>query len=198
MARVLTPMGTTPIPDTQAALVARAQEGDRGAFDELVRAHFTEVYRVVHRMVGNHEDAEDLAQDCFVKAYRSLRFYRGEGSFAAWLGRIALHLARDHHRRRGRQATTITLDVAPHEPVARSESADIARRELLQHIGQAVEDLPHNLRAALVLRVLEGRDYDEVARATGMKPGTVRTQVMKARRRLMRALRPWLGSEDEA
>jgi len=180
---------------SEARLLERASAGDRAAFDDLVRGHLGEVYRLIHRLVGNHEDAEDLAQDCFVKAYRSLRFYRGEGTFAAWLGRIAVHLARDHHRRRGRQLRTVAL-----EPTEVGQDAgatdELSRRELVRHVGEAVEDLPHNLRAALVLRVLEGRDYDDVARATGMKPGTVRTQVMKARKRLMSALRPWIGGEE--
>jgi RNA polymerase sigma-70 factor (ECF subfamily) len=179
----------------EAQLLERASGGDRAAFDDLVRSHLGEVYGLIHRLVGNHEDAEDLAQDCFVKAFRSLRFYRGEGTFAAWLGRIAVHLARDHHRRRGRQLRTVALELTEVELAARS-TEELTQRELVSLVGEAVEDLPHNLRAALVLRVLEGRDYDEVARATGMKPGTVRTQVMKARKRLLSALRPWIGEEE--
>lgn len=175
----------------EAGLVARARAGDRRAFDTLARAHLAEVYGLLHRLVGNHEDAEDLAQDCLVKAYRSLRFYRGEGSFAAWLGRIAVHLARDHHRRRGRRAPTVTLEDEPEVPAG----TELSRRELEQRVGEAIDALPHELRAALVLRVLEGRDYADVARATGVKPGTARTQVMKARRRLLRALAPWLRAE---
>ena len=178
----------------EAELLVRASAGDRAAFDELVRHRFGEIYRLLHRLVGNHEDAEDLAQDCFVKAYRSLRFYRGEGTFAAWLARIAVHLARDHHRHRGRQLRTIALELAEVEPAARP-TEELTQRELVGLVGDAVEDLPSNLRAALVLRVLEGRDYEDVARATGMKRGTVRTQVMKARKRLMASLRPWLGGE---
>ena len=180
---------------SDARLLERARAGDRGAFDDLVRRHFAEVYGLIHRLVGNHEDAEDLAQDAFVKAYRSLGFYRGDGTFAAWLCRIAVHLARDHHRRRGRQVRTLALELVEAEPAAR-RSGDPTRKELLQKVGEAVAALPPNLRAALVLRVLEGRDYADVARATGMKPGTVRTQVMKARKHLMRALRPWLGEEE--
>ena len=180
---------------SDARLLERASAGDRGAFDDLVRRHFAEVYGLIHRLVGNHEDAEDLAQDCFVKAYRSLDYYRGEGTFAAWLGRIAVHLARDHHRRRGRQLRTLALELTESEPAAR-RSGELTRKELVQKVGEAVAALPPNLRAALVLRVLEGRDYADVARATGMKPGTVRTQVVKARKQLMRALRPWIGGDE--
>ena len=181
----------------EGRLVERARRGDRAAFDSLVRLHFQEVYGLVHRLVGNHEDAEDLTQDCFVKAHASLRFFRREGSFAAWLARIAVHLARDHQRGRARRGPSVPLDLAPGEPAAQEPGpgAELTRRELTRVVGEAVSALPPNLRAALVLRVLEGRDYDEVAAATGMRPGTVRTQVMRARKRLMRALRPWLGRE---
>ncbi len=191
MPRLATSMGTL---SGEARLVARATEGDRGAFDQLAREHFNEVFRLLHRMVGNHEDAEDLAQECFVRAYRSLRFFRGEGSFAAWLGRIALHLARDHHRRRGRGLPLVAIDPGAAEPQSREgePARQLSRREMIQKVGEAIERLPHNLRAAVVLRVLEGRDYAEVAEATGMKPTTVRTQVMKARKRLMAMLAPWL------
>jgi RNA polymerase sigma-70 factor, ECF subfamily len=198
MAGVGTWMGETRDARAEARLVERASGGERGAFDALVRLHFAEVYGLLHRLVGNHEDAEDLAQDCFVKAYRSLRFYRGEGSFAAWLGRIAIHLARDHQRRRGRRGPVLPIDLVGEEPRAAAPGpvTELSRRELMRRVGEAVEDLPFNLRTAIVLRVLEGRDYEDVARATGMKPGTVRTQVMKARKRLMRALGPWIGKDE--
>lgn len=179
-------------------LVTCARGGDREAFDALVRLHFAEVYGVLFRMVGNHEDAEDLAQETFVRAFRSLSFFREDGRLAAWLGRIALHLARDHHRRRARGPFVPGLDASElqtggNEP---EPARELSRRELVQRMGEAVADLPHNLRAALVLRVLEGRDYDDVAAATGMKPGTVRTQVMKARRLLMRTLQPWIERNE--
>lgn len=173
--------------EDEAPLIERAQAGDRAAFDGLVRMHFAEVHRLLLRLVGNHEDAEDLAQDCFVKAYRSLRFYRGEGRFAAWLGRIALHLARDHYRKQSSKSVDL-----PEEVPAR-ERAEVGERELALEVSKAVDGLPANLRAALVLRVLEGKDYVEVGEMTGMKPATVRTQVMRARKRLMRTLSPWLG-----
>lgn len=203
MASATTWMGETWMRETrdassEARLLERAIGGERAAFDSLVRLHFSEVYRVVHRLVGNHEDAEDLAQDSFVKAYRSLRFYRGEGSFAAWLGRIAVHLARDHHRKRGRRGPVLPIDLMGEElkAAAPGPSTEVSRRELVRRVGEAVEDLPYNLRTAIVLRVLEGRDYEDVARATGMKPGTVRTQVMKARKRLMRTLGPWIRRDE--
>ena len=191
MGRLLTNMGEAL---DERELVASALSGDRRSFDRLVKAHFGRVYAVLFRMVGNHEDAEDLAQECFVRAYRSLRFYRGEGAFGSWLMRIGLHLAQDHHRRRGRGAEEIALDAFEPELETPAEEphAELSQREMVALIGRLVERLPHHLRAALVMRVLEGRDYQEVARATGLRLGTVRTQVMKARKLLLRWLEPVL------
>ena len=143
-----------------------------------------------------------------MRGYRSLAFFRAEGRFAAWLGRIALHLARDHHRRRQRGPFVPGLDPSDLEPsdlgtgdlgTGSAEPGpvrELTRKELVALLGEAVGDLPRNLRTALVMRVLEGREYEEVAEVTGMTPGTVRTQVMKARRLLLRAIGPWIGRRE--
>ena len=178
----------------ERGLVQAALEGDRPSFDRLVKAHFGRIYALLFRMVGNHEDAEDLAQECFVRAYRSLRFYRGEGPFGGWIARIALHIAQDHFRRKGRGGELLALEgvEADLETTSPGPASELSQRETIQLVGRLVERLPHHLRAALVMRVLEGREYEEVARATGLRPGTVRTQVMKARKLLSRWLRPIL------
>lgn len=177
----------------ESRLVEQALGGDRSAFDRIVRARFGQIYGILFRLVGNHEDAEDLAQECFVRAYRSLRFYRGEGSLGGWLARIAVHLARDHGRRGGRSAEVVGLPPA-FEPSASEldPGQELSHKELAHRLAESVERLPRPLRVALMLRVLEGMEYEEVAEATGMRPGTVRTQVMKARRLLMRWMGPWL------
>jgi RNA polymerase sigma-70 factor (ECF subfamily) len=179
-----------------APLVRRARAGDRDAFDSLVRGHFARVYALLFRMVGNHEDAEDLAQQCFVRAWDSLAWYRAEGGFAAWVYRIALHLARDHQRKRGRGPGTVALDSLPAEPPSggREPGDELAGRELSRRVSDALLRLPHRQRAALVLRVFEGRDYDEVARVIGIARGTARLYVMKARKHLL----AWLESERRA
>lgn len=194
MIRVVDRMSET---SDEGRLIGLAQGGDRAAFDALVRAYFGEVYGLLARMVGNHEDAEDLAQETLVRAFRSLDLYRNEGRFGAWLARIALHLARDHYRRRGSGPVRVVsaedgdLD-GYRERESREPAREVTRKELVRRMGEAVASLPHPLRAALVLRVLEGREYDEVAQATGLQPGTIRTQVMKARRLLLRKLQPWI------
>jgi len=198
MVRTLRTMPTASRSEEEAAWIDAAKSGDRAAFDRLVRLHFARIYGLLSRMLGNHEDAEDLAQDCFVRAFGAIRFYRGESAFGTWLFRIALHLARDHGRRRQR-AHLVGLEPLSSEPAsphAREPSQELSRRETAAALSQAIKGLPHNLRAALVLRLLEGMEYDEIARATGMRPGTVRTQVMKARRILLRVMAPLMAPEE--
>ncbi len=170
----------------EPGLVRRAVAGERAAFDDLVRTHLPRVYGLLFRMLGNHEDAEDLAQECFVRAWAALPGWRAETRFAAWIDRIAVHLARDHWRSRGRRGPTALLDEAS-AIAPRAESGELGRA-----LRAAIERLPPRLRAAIVLRVLEERDYEDVARLTGVRPATARLHVQLARRRLVRWLSAWL------
>ena len=176
----------------ESECIARARAGERPAQDALARAHFARVYGVIFRLVGNHEDAEDLAQECFVRAFGALRFYRGEGPFEAWLLRIAVHLARDHARAARSRGNELELDDVEPPAGERPPWQQLSRGELVHGLAHSIDRLPEPLRVALVLRVLEGMDYSEVARITGVRANTVRTQVMKARKILARLLAPFL------
>ena len=178
----------------EAAWVERARAGDQQAFDDLVRAHFARVYSLLFRLVGNHEDAEDLAQDCFIKAQRSLGLYRAQSRFSTWLYRIAVSLSRDHHRRRARRMGTLEAPAEVPEPRGRAGGPpeELQRRELALALRQGLSRLPHRLRAALVMRTQEGLAYEEIARVLDITPHTARVQVMKDRRRLERHMRPWI------
>ena len=179
----------------EAVLIERARGGDGEAFERLVQLHLPRVYGLLFRLAGNHEDAEDLAQECFVRAWRSLEHYRGDGLFSTWLYRVALHLARDHFRAaRRRRDATLALVSEPRPAGSAAPGDRLARRELLLLVDRALQRLPHRLRSALVLRVFEGLEYDEIAQITGVTPGTVRAHVMQARKLLLRSLEPWLGS----
>ena len=182
---------------TDASLIERARAGDREAFDELVRRHFAPVYRMLHRRIGNHEDAEDLAQECFVRAWGALAWYRAEAPFGAWLYRVALHLAHDHARATSRRGARESEFARLRPETVGPAGGELGRRELSGRVHAALERLPERLRDALVLRVFEGLEYDDVARVTGVTPATARTHVMQARRKLLRSLEPWLGGERE-
>jgi len=188
------------------ALVRRAQAGDGPAFDSLVRLHFTPVYTFLHRTVGNTEDAEDLAQETFVRAHRALASYRVDASFPTWILRIAHHLAIDHHRARGRAhraQSFSTLEAARAEELAARATPQASpgeraqRGELVRALSAALDRLAPRLRAVLVLRVFEGRAYDEIAAITGVQPATVRTQLVEARRELARVLGPFARDEED-
>ena len=190
MVRILGNMRET---ELEGTLVRGARACDRRSFDGLVRLHFSRIYSLLFRLVGNHEDAEDLAQECFVRAWRSMRWFRQEGAFSSWLRRIALHLGRDHLRARGRRVPEGPLAVEPSPPEpGQGPPEETHRREMMRALRAALERLPERLRAPFLLRVFEGLEYDEVGRTTGVTPGTARMHVMKARRLLLRWMEPWL------
>jgi RNA polymerase sigma-70 factor (ECF subfamily) len=176
----------------ESVLIARAREGDRGAYGELVELHFTRVYSLLHRTTGNHEDAEDLAQETFVRAWAALGRFREESAFSTWIARIALHLSTDHARARALRRSDALGEHDPADARAQGGVARSAEAELAAAVARALDALPPRLRMALVLRVLEGREYGEVAELTGVRPATARTQVMQARALLARTLARWL------
>jgi len=186
-----------------AQWIESAQRGDRTAFASLIRVHRPTVQRIALRLVGNHEDAEDIAQDAFVRAWRGLGdFEEGPGQaqrFAAWLIKITVHLCRDLQRRRGRRPEEAAAEIlgssSALEPVApgHGEPGRLgAQREAERHAARAIAALPDRLRAAFVLRALEGQSYESIAKITGVRPATVRTQMVQARRAMRRMLASWV------
>lgn len=182
--------------ELDSATLARARAGERAAQEELLRRHYPAVHASAFRLLGNPEDAEDLAQECFVRAFRSLAFYRGEGPFLGWLKRILVHLAQDRYRARGRASEADALP--PELPGGREPGQELERRELARSVDAALGALAAPLRTALLLRTREGLEYEEIGALTGVTPATVRTRVMKARRVLERLLERHLGSERRA
>ncbi|MFT5291718.1 MAG: RNA polymerase sigma-70 factor (ECF subfamily) [Planctomycetota bacterium] len=198
-------LSSSPKPDGEslgagevAALVERAKAGDREAFGLLARCHYRRVYVTALNLVGNHEDAEDLAQDTFVRAHRALGWFRGDGAFAAWLRRILVHLANDRFRKESRQPESTSLDSLPDQQARRGTVGEVGARELEGLVERAIQTLPARLRMPLVLRTLDGLDYGEIAESTGVTPATARTQVMQARRALAGLLANYLKPEGES
>jgi len=183
---------TTRVGEREGELISRAKGGDRRAFEGLVEAHYARIFGTAFHLMSNHEDAEDLAQDCFVRAQRGLEYFRGESSFQGWLRRILVHLAHDRYRARGRRPEPSELDVEVLPGRRPGPAEQSGARELKLHMARAVEVLPVHLRVAFVLRTQEGLAYKEIAEASGVTPATARTQVMKARRALHRLMEPFL------
>jgi len=166
--------------------IARCLRGDREAFGELVERHQGTVYNIAYRMTGSREDAEDLAQDAFLRAYSALGEFRGESSFRTWVCQIAIRLCIDHLRSR-KETSELKEDL----DAARGAdwSSDLMNREV---VAEAILSLPPHYRAAVVLRHLEHRPYQEIARMLGLPLPTVKTHIRRARARLRERLAPLL------
>jgi len=150
--------------------------------------HYRALVGLAFRLVGNHEDAEDLTQECFVRAHRSLGLFRSDAGLRAWLRRILVHLARDRFRARGARPSREVIDVdalAAREP---GPGAAVGLAEFSRLVDAAVERLPDSQRLAFLLRTREGLAYDAIADATGVTIRTARTQVQRARRTLAERL----------
>lgn len=174
--------------DADAELVRAAAAGDRDAFDQLVRRHQGAIVNLARAMTGGAPEAEDLAQETFIRAWKGLGRFRGESLFRTWLHGIALNVIRTH---RGRLARLRLMFFSPSPdtgdgPLERASVDDRVEGTLAlrQGIDRALAQLPDELRAALVLRDVQGLEYREIADALGVPIGTVESRIFRARQRL--------------
>jgi RNA polymerase sigma-70 factor (ECF subfamily) len=171
-------------------LLARCRAGDEEAFDALVRRHQQRAFNVAVQLLRNHEDATEVAQDAFVRIYRSLNEFRGECEFTTWLHQIVVNLARNKHRwwkRRGRQQT-VPLD-GPLRAAGDAPDAEAAQAEFVQRLSARMEELPARFREALVLRNVEDLSYEQIATTLNCSVGTVKSRIARAREQLRKAMR---------
>ncbi|HUU53319.1 MAG TPA: sigma-70 family RNA polymerase sigma factor [Armatimonadota bacterium] len=169
-----------------AELVSLCLAGRQGAFDGLVSRHHRRIYNMVYRMVGNSEDAADLTQDAFLRAYERLHTFQLDRSFIAWMRAIASNLTIDHLRRR--RQPTVSLDErlesgAQHadESPGSSPAEHVVLAEDSRRVLSAVQELPEKQRAVLILRHVEGLKMSEIAQALRMPVGTVKTMLFRGR-----------------
>jgi RNA polymerase sigma-70 factor (ECF subfamily) len=179
--------------DTDSALVRAAADGDGEAFETLVRRYQSRILSLARGLTGNAADAEDLAQEVFVRVYRSLRKFRGESSFRTWLYAVAVNATRSHRSRRVRQQPVWGDSGADEETVfdppdqTPDVESSLVRREAIE---RALLDLPAELREAVTMRDVHGLEYREIATVIGVPIGTVESRIFRARQRLRRALAP--------
>lgn len=180
------------------SLVELAQRGDAGAFDALVRRYQHKVVKLVMRYVRDPAEAEDIAQEAFIKAYRALPRFRGDSAFYTWLYRIAINTAKNTLAARARSPIEYQLDRSEGDggPDLQSRMKDTATPEALamtdeirETVNAAIERLPEDLRTAIVLRELEGLSYEEIAAAMECPVGTVRSRIFRAREAIDARLR---------
>lgn len=183
--------------DPDSELVVRAQAGDSDAFGLLVLQHKESISRVIFGITRNREDAEDEAQETFLRAYRGLRGFRGNSKFTTWLTRIAVNQALMCLRKRRHR--DISLDHAV-DPEGNSLNHDIpewrpnpeqcySQRETHLNLNRELTTLPHDLRTALILKHLYGYTTEDIARRLGISVPAVKSRVLRARRRLRVQLR---------
>jgi RNA polymerase sigma-70 factor (ECF subfamily) len=181
----------------ERAWVEAALDGDNKAFGKLVERYQKKVYGLAFGILRNREDAWDVAQDAFVKAYKNLSTYEGNAAFYTWLYRITYNLSLDVLRSKGRRATEElteqTQEAAGDDsprPEHPSETAE--RRELAAVVTQAMTKLTEKHRAIIVLREIEGLSYEEMADVLQISKGTVMSRLFHARRNLAALIEPYL------
>lgn len=160
-------------------LVLRFQSGDESAFDRLVEVHRRETYRLAYRLLGNHADADDLAQDAFLRAYRSLKRFRGDSSFRTWLTRIVLNLATDRRRERAFRRM-VPLEQAPAGGAETGPNGLPAACPGGEILEKAVRQLPPRQRETLILRIFQEMRFQEIAKVMGCTVGTAKANFFHA------------------
>lgn len=190
---------TRPDDADDATLVGRVLEGDQGAYKTLIQRYQGRIYAVAFGLVHNAEDARDVTQEAFTKAYRSLPTFRRDSSFYTWLYRITANLGIDHQRRQTRKLkretvldeTRLTPEQAHHtgpRPSA-TPGQNLERKQLADRIRAAIDQLPPDQRNVIVLREIEGLSYKEIAETIGCAEGTVMSRLYYGRRKLQQILR---------
>jgi RNA polymerase sigma-70 factor (ECF subfamily) len=181
-------------------LVRRVQQGDKRAFDLLVGKYQHKVIGLVTRYVRDHHEAQDVAQDAFIKAYRALANFRGESAFYTWLYRIAINTAKNYLVSRNRRPPDNDIDASEAEYLTddlRMQDMDTPEHRLLRDemeatIHKALVDLPEDLRTAVTLREFDGLSYEDIADIMQCPVGTVRSRIFRAREAIDKKLQPLL------
>ena len=186
------------VEESDLVLVKRVQRGDKTAFDLLVRKYQHKVVKLVLRYVRNPAEAEDIAQEAFIKAYRALPQFRGDSAFYTWMYRIAINTAKNSLASRDRSPIAYDLDLndpeESHSVQTKLQDPDTPEgmaltEEIRQIVNSAIEGLPEELKTAIVLRELDGLSYEEIAAAMECPVGTVRSRIFRAREAIDKRLR---------
>lgn len=182
--------------EEEFAAVERVLEGDYNAFEPLVREYEKNVYNLALRMVKNPEDAQDMAQESFIRAYNSLSSFRGDSRFSVWLYRIVSNVCLDHIRTVSRRPTVslsvendegedVELDISDE---SRSPQELLERKMTKEAVRRGLESLPPEQRQILLLREIQGFSYEEISEILSLEQGTVKSRIFRARKKLCQFL----------
>jgi RNA polymerase sigma-70 factor (ECF subfamily) len=181
-------------------LVQRVKKGDRTAFDILVARYQHKIIKLVTRYVRDPSEAMDVAQEAFLKAYKALPGFRGDSAFYTWMYRIAINTAKNYLVAAKRRPVDYDLDLQDpeqYEMHGRLKNTDtpehmVLTEEIRRTVNRAIEELPDDLRTAIMLREIEGMSYEEIATTMDCPVGTVRSRIFRAREAIDRQLKPLL------
>lgn len=187
---------------TDKELIERVKNGDKAAYDLLVLKYQQRIVNLVSRFVRNQSDALDVTQEAFIKAYRALPKFRGDSAFYTWLYRIAVNTAKNYLASQARRPTDSDYDVSEIEQIeggdALKEQATpenlLMKDQLQSTVLKAIENLPDDLRSAIMLREVEGLSYEEIAQVMECPIGTVRSRIFRARESIDNEMRPLLDN----
>jgi RNA polymerase sigma-70 factor (ECF subfamily) len=185
-------------------LVARVQQGDKKAYDLLVIKYQHKIVQLVNRYLKDPSEAQDVAQEAFIKAYRAIGSFRGDSTFYTWLYRIAINTAKNYLVSRNRRSSQFEVDIQDAEATENApqlQGIDTPERllmndEIAKAIRSAIDNLPDEMRTAIMLREFEGMSYEEIAEAMDCPVGTVRSRIFRAREAIDNKLNPLLTHGD--
>jgi len=185
-------------------IVLRVQRGDRSAFDFLVIKYQHKIIQLVNRYVKDPSEAQDVAQEAFIKAYRALGNFRGDSAFYTWLYRIAINTAKNYLVSRSRRSSDYEVDVQDAEAIENAPQLQgmetperlLLNQEIIDTIKTAIDKLPEEMRTAIILREIDGMSYEEIAEAMDCPVGTVRSRLFRAREAIDNKLNPLLEHGD--
>ena len=185
-------------------LVSRVQRGDKSAFDLLVIKYQHKIIQLVNRYVKDPSEAQDVAQEAFIKAYRALGNFRGDSAFYTWLYRIAINTAKNYLVSRARRSSDYQIDIQDAEAFENAPQLQgidtperlLLNQEIIDTIKTAIDHLPEEMRTAIMLREFEGMSYEEIAVAMDCPVGTVRSRLFRAREAIDNKLNPLLEHGD--
>jgi len=187
--------------DSDAVAVARAQAGDQDAFGLLVERHSIRLFQLAYRMTGNEQDAEDVVQEAFLRAYKQLNRFEARAGFGTWLHRIAANCSLDYLRKRKRQDQQVDpVELTAEEPMSTISSNaplpddQVFHLEVQQKVEGVMEQLTPMERTAFVLRHFEGKSIEEIGRVLGTGPSATKQSIFRAVQKMRRALEPVLNA----
>jgi RNA polymerase sigma-70 factor (ECF subfamily) len=187
-------------------LVERVQKGDKRAFDLLIQKYQHRIVSLVSRYVSDPSEAQDVAQEAFIKAYRAIKRFRGDSAFYTWLYRIAINTAKNWIVAKNRRPPSSDIDAVDAEQYGISDRLretstpenELLREEIERTVFATIASLPEDLRTAIMLREMDGMSYEEIATTMECPIGTVRSRIFRAREAIDEKLKPLLSGHNES